>query len=247
MMYRLLFLAVFLCCAPLSFAKGEVAVEDTYEYDLLVSTISGYGAPFLSGNSVVFTAKPDARYIGIAFDFENFREIHSFQLKKIYDIDGEVTNSFFFYVLDLPKSVSNIEYRLVVDGLWTTDPLNPKTVYKPSSGLTLSKLALNRNLIPETEVRKVSGTSKDENGVVHFVYRGKPGQHIRLGGTFTNWDSWIYELDETEPGIYQIDLPLPPGTYYYSFFNGVSSMVDTSNPDRGYTADGKVASVITVK
>ena len=247
-MYRLLFLAIFLSVATFAFAKGKteaVAAEDTYEYDLLVSTIRGYGEPILSGNSVVFTAKPDARYIGIAFDFENFREIHSFHIKKIYDMDGEVTNSFFFYVLDLPKDISDIEYRLVVDGLWTTDPLNPHTVYKQSSGITLSRLALNRKLTPKTEVK--AGTASLGNGTVHFVYRGESGQHIRLGGTFTGWDSWIYELTDTQPGVYFIDLPLPPGTYYYAFYNGVSAMVDVSNPERGYSADGKVVSVITVK
>ncbi len=227
-------------------AKEEVHQEDTYEYDLLVSELTGYSAPILKGNSVVFTAKPDARFIGIAFDFEDFRQIHSFQLKKIYDIEGEVSNSFFFYILDLPKEVNDITYRLVVDGLWTTDPLNNNTVYNPATGITLSKLSLNRIRIPETEIRKAQSKA-GTNGTVHFVYKGKAGQHIRLGGSFTNWDSWIYELTETEPGVYQIDIPLPPGTYYYAFYNGVISMVDTSNPDRGYTADGKVASVITVK
>lgn len=247
MLNRLLFLVIFLSCASLSFAKDKTVAEDTYEYDLLVATLDNYQAPFLSGNSVVFTAKPDARFVGIAFDFENFREIHSFQLKKIYDIEGEVTHSFFFYILDLPRDISDIEYRLVIDGLWTTDPLNPRTVYKPASGVTLSRLQLNRNLLPETEIKKNTATSANESGTVRFVYRGQPGQHIRLGGTFTNWDSWIYELTETMPGIYQLDLPLPPGTYYYAFYNGSASMVDVSNPERGYTADGKVASVITVK
>ena len=230
-----------------AFSKSKEEVqEDTYEYDLLVSELTNYGEPLLKGNSVIFTAKPDARFVGIAFDFENFREIHSFSLKKVYDIDGEVSNSFFFYILDLPKNIDDIEYRLVVDGLWTTDPLNKNTVYKQSAGVMFSKLALNRVHEPETEIRK-SDSSSSSNGVVHFVYKGKSGQHIRLGGTFTNWDSWIYELTETSPGVYQIDIPLPPGTYYYAFYNGVSAMVDVSNPERGYTAEGKVASVITVK
>ena len=236
----------FFALSSISAKAAEEVQEDTYEYDLLVSELTGYGSPFLKGSSVVFTAKSDARYIGIAFDFEDFKQIHSFRLKKVYDIEGEVSNSFFFYILDLPKDIDEITYRLVVDGLWTTDPLNKNTVYNPSTGLTLSKLSLNRVKVPETEIRKAD-SSASNNGVVHFVYKGKAGQHIRLGGTFTNWDSWIYELTETEPGVYHIDLPLPPGTYYYAFYNGVISMVDTSNPERGYTADGKVASVITVK
>ena len=56
------------------------------------------------------------------------------------------------------------------------------------------------------------------DGTVHFVYKGKAGQHIRLGGSFTNWDSWIYELTETSPGLYELELPLPAGKYYYSYY-----------------------------
>ncbi|MCR5606030.1 MAG: glycogen-binding domain-containing protein [Treponema sp.] len=214
-------------------------MEDTYDYDSLVSGITGYSTPYTRGNSVIFTAKPDARYIGIAFDFEDFKQIHSFSSRKLHDADGKVTSSFFFYILNLPKNLTSLNYRLIIDGLWTTDPLNQSTVYNPSTGISLSHLDIDRQIIPETESR--------DNGLVHFVYRGKTGQHIRLGGTFTNWDSWIYELTEVKPGVYQIDLPLPPGTYYYAFYNGITSMVDTANPHRGYTSDGKKASIITVE
>ena len=83
-------------------------------------------------------------------------------------------------------------------------------------------------------------------GKVRFIYKGKSGQKVRLGGSFTNWDSWIYELTEVQPGLYILDLPLPPGTYQYAYYIGMNSYVDTSNPQRVWSADGKAASQITV-
>jgi hypothetical protein len=81
---------------------------------------------------------------------------------------------------------------------------------------------------------------------VKFVYRGKSGQKIRLGGNFTNWDSWIYHLTETSPGLYQVELPLPPGKYEYAFYTGITSFPDDGNPQKCYTPDGKIASLLIV-
>ena len=53
-------------------------------------------------------------------------------------------------------------------------------------------------------------------------------------------------MRETTPGIYEFDLPLPPGTYQYAFYNGMNTIVDRTNPIRCYAPDGKQASQITV-
>jgi hypothetical protein len=83
--------------------------------------------------------------------------------------------------------------------------------------------------------------------LVRFVYRGAAGQKIQLGGSFTNWDPFIYEMQETRPGLYECEIPLVPGTHYYNFYKGMSVITDSGNPERAYTADGRSASVIEVK
>ena len=122
-----------------AFGKTDpVEVDDggvKNEYTNLVISIDDVGAPVVKNNRIIFTAENNARYVGIAFDFENFRTIHSFQLRKIKDAEYETQKSFYFYILDLPKDVQSVEYRLVVDGLWTTDPLNPNVVHNEKSGL----------------------------------------------------------------------------------------------------------------
>lgn len=242
-----------LCCMVICLAAAQLplwakakaspskATDQTgdYEYDSIVQSIDSVGAPYLKDNYAIFTADKNARFVGIAFDFENFRVIHSFSLRTIRDTEYAAIDSFYFYVLSLPKTVQTIEYRIIVDGLWTTDPLNSNTVYNEQTGIKLSVFDASRYIPPVTE--------QPQKGMVHFVYRGDSGQQIRLGGSFTNWDSWIYEMVEVQPGIYQIDLPLPPGKYEYAFYSGLTTLVDKGNPDRCYTPDGRIASLLIVK
>ena len=84
------------------------------------------------------------------------------------------------------------------------------------------------------------------NNTVHFVYKGETGQKINLAGNFCNWDPWIYELQETSPGLYELQLPLPKGKYLYSYYIGLTPVLDNTNSNKMYTKDGRIANVIEV-
>ncbi len=240
-MKKFLFSLVLIICVSLTVSAKEKAglTEEEMNYAIEVSKIDNVSAPYLKGNKVIFTAQKDAHYVGIAFDFENFRTIHSFYKKNIRNMDNETIDSFYFYILDIPKDVQKINYRLVIDGLWTCDPLNENKVYNKEANLLLSQIDCTRP-IPEV-------TEEKSPGYVRFVYKGKSGQQVRLGGSFTNWDSWIYIMKEVEPGVYEFNLPLNSGTYQYAFYSGMQSFIDRENPERCYTLDGKQASVLVVK
>ena len=128
---------------------------------------------------------------------------------------------------------------MIIDGLWTTDPLNQVQVYDIDTGIHLSKYKIQK---PEEIV-----TKPVEHKGVHFIYEGQSGQKVRLSGTFTGWDSWIYEMKETSRGFYELYVPLPDGIYYYSYFIGTKSVPDKSNPDRVYSTDGDVVSRLIVR
>ena len=228
-------------------AKTETLTPDNWDYNIIASSIDSSGAPYVKGEWAVFTADKNARHVGIAFDFENYRQIHSFKLRTIRDEQYNITDSFYFYIFRLPKNVQKLNYRLVIDGLWTTDPENPVKVYDEQTDLYLSSLDVSRNIPEITEQLPSFTENYGQSGNVRFIYRGDSGLQIRLGGSFTNWDSWIYELEEIEPGLYELDLSLPPGKYYYNYYCGMKAIVDTTNPDRVYTADGREASQILVK
>lgn len=212
--------------------------QDSYIYNNLTARIDKVDAPMVEGDHIIFTADSSSRHVGIAFDFEDFRTIHSFQKINTTDMDGEVTGSIHFYILEVPKSLQQVSYRLVIDGLWTVDPHNKNQIFDPKSSLMLSTVKVLRQEIPATSIPK--------KNLVRFIHQGQPGQIIRLGGTFTNWDSSIYIMKETTPGLYELEVSLPRGTHYYAYYDGISSFVDSSNPERAYTIDGRTASVITI-
>ncbi len=220
-------------------AKDMPPEPDTYDYDSLVESLKGVSAPFVSGDFIVFTARNTARFVGIAFDFENFKVIHPFKLHKLIDGDGKTTGSWFFYLLDRPKNTHSISYRLVIDGLWTIDPENTDSYYDIPNGIELSRLNINVVDPPVTEKRS--------DGLTHFVCNAPTGLKIRLGGTFTNWDSWIYEMTEVAPGLYELAIPLPEGKYFYNYYRGMTPFLDDTNPMKGYTLDGRTASCIVIK
>ena len=238
-MKRIILAALIAVVAGFALSAKEADSPDTYEYDTLVSSINGVSAPYVSGDFIVFTAKRDSRYVGIAFDFEGYKKIHTFQLHKTVSYEGDVTDSWFFYVLEKPKKLPQISYRLIIDGLWTTDPLNPVKTYSASDGIMVSQIAL--------PVQEDVMTETVPEGFTRFICYAPTGQRVRLAGTFTNWDSWIYEMTEVQMGKYMIDLPLPAGTYYYAYYTGMTSFIDGTNPEKGYSNDGKIVSCLVVQ
>ena len=230
-------LMVFACAAN-GFAKEKEIIYQPYELDRLIHEIDEPGAPLVTEDYIIFTAGTDHRNVGIVFDFENYQTIHPFQILMKTDEDGKKTPVHMFYCYERKHKIQTIKYRLIMDGLWTTDPLNPVKEYDDSVNLYFSKV---ENLGSVYEY-----TEKTKDDTVRFIYKGQEGLDLHLAGTFTNWDPWIYSLKETSPGFYELSLPLPSGKYYYNYYIGLTPILDNTNPDKVYTLDGRSASVIVV-
>ncbi len=239
MKHIIIFIISILIISPLFALDLEKFEGKQYILDSLLETIDRPRPPVVDGDYIIFTSSPDVRHTGIAFDFEEYKQIHSFRRLVRQNEDGNNTNSFVsFYILEIPENTQNISYRLVMDGLWTVDPQNEVSVYDRNLDLRVSNISLNRPHITET---------KTTQKTIRFVYEGETGQKIRLAGTFTNWDPFIYELTETSYGFYELELALPKGTYYYTYHSGLNSFLDETNPDKAYTNDGRVASVVILQ
>ncbi len=230
----ILFLTVLSC-----FVINTFAQDDDYTVQTLITSISRSTSPVVKDGYIIFTADSSSRSVGIVFDFENFAKIHQFEKLTFFDTDSKPVSSVYFYIQKIPPKISEIKYRLIVDGLWTLDPLNEIIDFDTDSRIKLSKIYIDVIDPPVTE--------QVTSDFVHFVYEGKSGEKIRLGGSFTNWDSFIYELKETSEGFYELTLPLPKGKHYYAFFKGAESFTDKTNPDKIYMSDGRKASVITLQ
>ena len=238
----LIITAASLALVPLCGAEIE-----SVTYARLVSSIDQPSEPVVAGKYVIFTAHGDARYAGISFRHEDYATIHS--LKRIVrrdeygmpqkDSSGRPLDTVLFYVAEIPPGTEEIQYRMVIDGLWTCDPLNERTAYDPDNRMHVSILTVNSYETFKTDYIK--------NGFVRFTCTAETGRSVRLAGSFNNWDPFMYEMVETSPGNYELTLPLPRGTWYYAYFDGTTQLPDPANPDRVYTRDGRVASVVTVQ
>ncbi|MDC7226350.1 MAG: hypothetical protein PQJ61_06270 [Spirochaetales bacterium] len=170
------------------------------------------------------------RFVGAAFKHEDFKIIHPFYVN---------TNGVYILTYPLEEGMSNLEYRLVVDGLWMTDPNNSmRTV--DSSGITLSSF-----MIPEKEGPPES--PKQENQAVTFRYLGARGQRVYIYGDFNNWDPYMYRMmEDPGTGSYSCSLRLRSGTYRYKFIVDGTSMPDPLNDEKTLDSFGETASVFTV-
>ncbi len=230
-------LLVFTMAAVPLFAEKKIEFKD-YDLDVLIHNIDEPGAPVITNDYIVFTAEPNHRYVGIAFEHENYQIVHPFKALVMTDDDGNSYRKHLFYCYERKHEFTTLKYRLVIDGLWTTDPFNPQKEYDDSVNLYFS-------VIEDPNSVKIFTKPEEKNGI-HFIYRGKSGLKLNLAGTFTNWDPWIYQLKETSPGFYELTLPLPTGKYFYNYYIGLTPIMDESNPEKAYAPDGRSASVIIV-
>ncbi|GMO38192.1 MAG: hypothetical protein Ta2F_14340 [Termitinemataceae bacterium] len=244
------------CMAPvliLCFAVNLNAL-DTKSYDFidLLLSIKKAGAPVVFDDAVVFTSVSNYRRVGVAFAHENFSVIYPFQ-KLMVPINETATfdeksrippemlrdSGILFFAYETPRDITKLEYRLVLDGLWTCDPLNPKRRLDTETGLQLS-------IAPVPKTAKTNPTIAKGSHSLDFTYKAESGETITVAGDFNGWDPFMYELHETQRGIYSLNLPLPAGTWKYIFYHNGNRVLDPNNNDKVYTYDGTVANVVRV-
>jgi hypothetical protein len=246
-MKRIFVLAYFILIAAFSLA----ADWETYELVDRLLTLSGPGAPVVHEDSVIFTASSSLRKVGIAFAHENFANIYWFRQLVVsqdwrnpFFLPGQTIpdpykdSGILFHVLKVPDDLLEVEYRMVVNGLWTFDPLNSQFKKDPVSGLIYSTVA-----VPPRPYRP--NPLKGFGGVT-FTFKAAPGETVTVAGDFNSWDPFMYELREYPAGVYTLNLPLPSGRHQYVFFHRGRRFTDPFNPDRVYARDGSAASVIVV-
>ena len=223
---------------------------ESYEFIDHLLSLSAPGAPEIFEDAVIFTASSRLRKVGVAFAYENFSKIYWFRQllipqdaldapippgKKVPDAYKD--SVLIFYVHQVPETVKDLEYRLIIDGLWTIDPANPQSRTDAVSGLTYSVIAM-----PPRPSEP--GPLKGPPGSLSFNFRGPPGETVTVAGSFNGWDPFMYELREGPAGVYTLDIPLPPGIYQYVFFHRGRRYLDPYNSRRIYTTDGRAASEI---
>lgn len=229
-------------CIALVAAAALSAVALDYEsvrFTDKLLTLTVPRAPEVFEDAVIFTASAARRAVGVVFENENYGQVH--WMKKLVTRNATKSgDGVLFLAYQFPRGLRELRYRLVVDGLWTTDPWNPARSVDASTGIGFSTVALPVRSNPPA-------VADDAPGVLHLRYETAPGETVTVAGNFNEWDPFMFELPEVAPGHYALDLPLPPGTYEYVFYHRGERVLDPENPRKVYTLEGKTASQIALR
>jgi hypothetical protein len=209
-------------------------VDTILELDILTDA----EPPRLLGDQLLLTyafddATPGERIhtVQAAFSHEGFGILHAFMRNQ---------NGVFVLLMDTPPERDDIVYRLIVDGIWTTDPSNPHTVVD-RWGVELSQLSLER------PVRRRAVPLVHENGEVEFVLQTSPNSRVTVVGSFNGWDPFMTPLMETKPGVYRTRLRIGSGEHFYYYYVDGLRLADPENEDRRWHVSGQAVSVVTVR
>jgi hypothetical protein len=209
--------ALSLFSVPLDLHLAIVSLEEAQE-------------PFFVDNYIVFSypKSNSVRLAAIAFKHENFTTLHRFQINP---------SGVFIFYFDRPEDLNEIEYRIILDGLWTNDP-NQVFQRTDSRGSKISVLPL-----PLQRSKPIISPLIDGQKVT-FLYQGRQNQTISVAGSFNNFDPFIYPLKEIEPGTYQASYFIRSGKHEYIFIIDGRRMLDPLNPSSIQDMEGNQFSVL---
>ena len=234
---------------------GSIGATDTESFQFIdyLKQLRTPEKPHIIEDTVVFTAPSSYRRVGIAFAHEDFGKIYWFRRfmvssenagpwrKNKPPADLYQDSGLLFFIYSIPEELKgDLEYRLVIDGLWVKDPANPDYCIDPSSGIS-------KSVVPIPYIKRADFPNRGPEGTLNFTFYAKSGESVTVAGSFNRWDPFMYELKETSPGRYTLSLPLPPGTYQYAFFYHGERHLDQNNSVRVYTREGKAANEAAVK
>lgn len=192
--------------------------------------------PYMHEGILIFTFEPDydVMYAGISFKHEKFKTVYPYRVNN---------RGIYYAAYKPPRGRQKIEYRLMVDGLWQTDPSNPRAEVDPF-GVKVSIVELsagNSNVDSLT-----SPVIEEKTNMVTFTCSAPPDSNVSVTGNFNNFDPFMHIMQPEGSGVYQITVPVLPGRYYYYFIVNGKKVLDPFNKNKVYINDSVKVSTFTM-
>jgi hypothetical protein len=218
-------------------ARGTWAFEvESLTLHLHLAGLTHAAPPEVVEGYLVLTAQGAFRAVGASFAHENFAKIYSYE-----------KNPHGLFVLAIPvpyETREPLKYRMIVDGIWCRDAVNPLFERDSRTGTVFSLAPVPYISSARPGVWKLVA---EDGRTVRFRYETDPGQIVAVVGDFNSWDPFVHELVETEPGVYELELPLPRGEHLYAFLVRGERVPDPLNPSRLYDSAGRAVSVVSIR
>lgn len=195
-----------------------------------ILNIASASEPAIYRRTILFSraASKGTQAVALAFEHENYRRLYMYERNP---------HGIFVLAVPIPDGLHRIRYRLVIDGLWTTD--SNTDVEKDSRGIPVSTLT-----IPSPASAPHPGVKRLPDGTYQFVYRGNPGSGVSLIGDFNRWDPYINPMPESpvHPGLYLVAVSLPADARIYRYVVDGREITDPENPVSARNGWGETAS-----
>jgi hypothetical protein len=133
---------------------------------------------------------------------------------------------------DIPQDLAELNYRIVMDGLWMSDPFNPHQ-RQDVTGMGFSRLTLDN--LPSSPLENPRPLP---DGRFKFTLRLQPGQSVAIMGDFNRWDPYTHPLHEESPGQYTITLRVLPGRRVYTYLINGRRFLDPYNIETAVDYEG---------
>jgi hypothetical protein len=220
-------LSLLLAAAPLAPAL------ESFIQEIEVRNLSSASMPRFLGPLVLLTYQSAhrVRLVGARFAHEDYRIFHTYSRNE---------NGIFLLLLEVPREIETLRYRISVDGMWMNDPFNPE-VEVDSFGTAFSVFSLKGRPTPPLQSPQF-----EPDGATTFVFRSQPGRRVYLVGDFNNWDPFWDRMREVRPGLYRLTLRLTPGRHFYRFSVDGNRLLDPLNLENARDPDGNPVSMLIV-
>lgn len=215
---------------------APLCAVDAQRLEIALKSVERSAPPFLTGDVAILSYRPvfgRVRHVGARFMHESFAVLHSFSLNE-YGV--------FVLACEIPEGIDALRYRMVVDGLWMDDPVNPE-YEMDAMGNRISVFRIEKP--PQRQIRNPAPAA---DGGLIFTFRGKAGQRVSIIGDFNNWESSLNLLSEVpgRPGYFSIRLRVMSGEHYYCFFTEGARVLDPFNPQTATGPAGTPVSYFSV-
>ena len=197
---------------------------DSHLMDIRIKGIDRAGPPEYLEQQVLlsYESNEPVRLVGARFAHEDYRIFHVYFRNE---------NGVFLLLLDIPEEVGALHYRIVVDGLWISDPFNPQQ-QEDVFGRGISVFQL-QDRPPRPAV-----SPEIREGKVTFLFQSLPNRAVSVAGDFNNWDPFWHRMQETKPGEYRLTVQMPPGRHFYYFVVNGDRVLDPINQDSARDYEG---------
>lgn len=215
--------------------KAAGRVIESLSLHLVLASMKKAEPPRVVGGELVLSVSGPYRSVAAAFAHEGFAILHPYERNR---------QGVFVLAYPVPlKWSANLEYRVIIDGVWSVDPMAAETRLDLDSGVELSVACVPYLSDFHLGLYKILG---EDGKTARFLFRGGKGESVTVCGDFDNWDPFMLEMTETSPGVYELETPLSPGKHYYNFIYRGEALTDPLNPDKAARRERGEVSVLTV-